>query len=46
MRMMLRRHQGLLFVMPALLVLAALVGYPIVDTALLSVTTIRAGSSD
>jgi multiple sugar transport system permease protein len=38
MRVMLRRHQGLLFVMPALLVLAALVGYPIVDTAVLSVT--------
>ncbi len=34
----LRRHQGLLFVLPALLALAALIGYPLADTAVLSVT--------
>src|SRR5260221_598658 len=34
----LRRNQGLLFVLPALAALAALIGYPLVDTAILSVT--------
>lgn len=37
-RARLQRHQGLLFALPALLALAALVGYPIVDTVILSVT--------
>jgi multiple sugar transport system permease protein len=37
-RAVLHRRQGLLFVLPALFALAALVGYPIVDTVILSLT--------
>jgi multiple sugar transport system permease protein len=33
-----RRHQGVLFVLPAIIVLALLVAYPIVYTGILSVT--------
>lgn len=36
---LLQRYQGLLFAAPALLALAALIGYPLVDTAVLSFTT-------
>jgi multiple sugar transport system permease protein len=38
-RALLLRYQGLLFALPALLALAALIGYPLVDTAVLSFTT-------
>ena len=36
---LLQRYQGLLFAAPALLALAGLIGYPLVDTAVLSFTT-------
>ncbi|MBI1775298.1 MAG: sugar ABC transporter permease [Proteobacteria bacterium] len=43
MRSLLRRNQGLLFALPALIALAALVGYPLLYTAVLSVTNDRGG---
>ena len=39
------RNQGLLFVLPAIIVLALLVAYPIVYTGVLSVTDNRATMS-